>query len=60
LIAIIHVGLYDARWGNPTRDQLMSPVAGRVVAKVLRQQFVETRRLREFFEHRIGSKPALL
>jgi DNA gyrase subunit B len=53
LIAIIHVGLYDARWGNPCRDQLISPVAGKVVAKVLRDQFVEAKRLREFFESRV-------
>jgi DNA gyrase subunit B len=54
LIAIIHVGLYDARWGNPRRDQLIGPVAGEVVAKVLRDQFVEAKRLREFFASRLS------
>ncbi|MEO6775310.1 MAG: ATP-binding protein [Kofleriaceae bacterium] len=53
LIAIIHVGLYDARWGNPRQDQLISPVAGTVVEKVLRDQFVERERLRAFFESRL-------
>ena len=53
LIAIIHVGLYDPRWGNPRKDQLMSPVAADVVAKVLRDQFVISKHLREFFESRL-------
>lgn len=56
LIAIIHVGLYDARWGNPRRDQLISPVAGEVVAKVLRDQFGEAKRLRGFFESRVSRR----
>ena len=56
LIAIIQVGLYDPRLGNPTRDQLLSPVAGKVVAKVLRDQFVVAKRLREFFERRLGRR----
>jgi DNA gyrase/topoisomerase IV subunit B len=53
LIAIVHVGLYDPKWGNPTKDQLMSPVAGRVVAKVLRDQFVGQKRLHDFFKSRL-------
>lgn len=53
LIAIVHVGLYDPRWGNPTRDQLLSPIAGEVVAKVLRAQLVEGKQLRAFFEARL-------
>jgi len=54
LIAIVHVGLYDPRWGNPSKDQLLSPVAGDVVAKVLGDQFVEAKRLREFFASRLS------
>lgn len=53
LIAIIHVGLHGPRWGNPRKDQLLSPVAGKVVAKVLRHHFVAARRLRELFESRL-------
>jgi DNA gyrase subunit B len=54
LIAIVHVGLYDPRWGNPTRDQLVSPIAGEVVAKVLRAQLVEPMRLHAFFKARLA------
>lgn len=49
LIAIVHVGLYDARWGNPTRDHLISPVA----ADVLLRHFVRDKHLREFFAMRV-------
>lgn len=54
LIAIIHVGLYDPRWGDPCKDQLLSPEAGKVVEAVLREQLVEKKRLREFFASRVG------
>lgn len=52
--ALVHVGLYDPRWGKPTRDHLTSPAAGKAVAKVLRKQFVEEKQLREFFTARVG------
>jgi DNA gyrase subunit B len=58
LIAIVHVGLYDPKWGNPRKDQLLSPVAGMVVAKVLRDQFVEAKRLRSFFQSRLPRVPS--
>jgi hypothetical protein len=54
LIAVIHVGLYEVHWGNPCRDHLLSPAAGEVVAKVLGDQFVEAKRLREFFASRLS------
>jgi DNA gyrase/topoisomerase IV subunit B len=53
LVAVVHVGLYGARWGNPRRDHLISPIAGEVVAKVLRDHLVREKRLRGFFEARL-------
>jgi len=53
LIAIIHVGLFDPRWGQPTRSQLLTPVAGVVVEKVLTEKLVGAKQLRSFFEDRL-------
>lgn len=53
LIAMVHVGMFAPRWGNPMKDQLVSPVAGEVVAKVLIQELVAEKTLRTFFERRL-------
>jgi DNA gyrase subunit B len=58
LIAMIHVGLFDPRWGNPTKDQLLSPVAGEVVEQVLGEELVVAKSLRTFFERRLRRRRA--
>lgn len=54
LIAIVHVGLYHPRWGNPCKDQLKSPEAAKVVEAVLRDQLVAKQHLRAFFASRLA------
>lgn len=47
LVAVLHVGLYDPRWGAPTRDRLVSPEARDAVREVVseRLQLVLRRKL---------------
>ncbi len=41
LVAVVHVGLYDPRFGSPTRDQLQNPEAADAVRTALRTTLVE-------------------
>lgn len=37
LRAIVHVGMYETKWAGPTKEQLLSPAAGRAVRRVMRE-----------------------
>ncbi len=55
LVAICNVALFDPRFGGPTRDQLLSPVAGRAVrAAIVQAPPREAAILRELLRGRIG------
>ena len=56
LIAIVHVGLYHPRWGNPTKEQLVSPIAGEVVAKMLAGPLGDAWPLRALFTSRPAAR----
>jgi DNA gyrase subunit B len=58
LAAIIHVGLYSPRFGGPTREHLVSPVAGIAVRQVIERDLAGAlsfdHELRSFLVQRIG------
>jgi DNA gyrase subunit B len=58
LVAVLHVGLFEPRFGAPTRDQLLTPLAGWVVRRAIVDAFPFAERaapLRALFAERLGT-----
>jgi DNA gyrase subunit B len=64
LVAFIHVGLWDARFGGPTRDHLSSPEAARAVRDILAEDLpsslAHAPQTRAFLETRLDFKQQLV
>jgi DNA gyrase subunit B len=62
LIAVVHAGLYAAKWGAPTKDRLLNPEAGRAVsdavAAALPAHLTRYPALRHAFAQRLATDDA--
>jgi DNA gyrase/topoisomerase IV subunit B len=60
LMAVVHVGLFHPKWGNPTKDHLTTPEAGHAVYTVIKRDLPRAtkrdRRLAGFLRTRLGIK----
>jgi len=60
LVAVVHVGLFHPKWGNPTKDHLTTPEAGHAVYTVIERDLPSAtkrdRRLAGFLRTRLGIK----